>query len=191
MKRLALTALLALAACREESAELPAPVAMTEEAVGYYCQMDLLEHPGPKAQVHLKDMPVPLFFAQVRDAVAYQRMPEQSHDIVAIYVSDMDHAPGWDDPGAENWITADAAHFVLGSESAGGMGAEELVPFGTLAGAEAFAAEHGGRVVSLSAIPDSAVLAPAEPVPGSGTDAAGDEGDYLTRLRALTERNGS
>ncbi|WP_409998019.1 nitrous oxide reductase accessory protein NosL, partial [Escherichia coli] len=25
---------------------------MTEEALGHYCQMNLTEHPGPKAQVH-------------------------------------------------------------------------------------------------------------------------------------------
>ncbi|MDZ4093708.1 MAG: nitrous oxide reductase accessory protein NosL, partial [Paracoccaceae bacterium] len=77
--------LLPLAACRED-APLPGPVAMTAEAVGHYCQMGILEHPGPKAQVHLDGLPAPLFFSQVRDAVAYQRMPEQSGRIIAIYV---------------------------------------------------------------------------------------------------------
>ena len=63
---------LTLAACREdEVAALPDPVSMTDEALGYYCQMNLDEHPGPKAQVHLEGQPAPLFFAQVRDDTAY------------------------------------------------------------------------------------------------------------------------
>jgi len=180
---LAALALLALAACREEVAELPAPVAMTEEAVGHYCQMDLFEHPGPKGQVHLAGLPDPLFFSQVRDAIAYQRMPEQSHMIAVIYVSDMG-APGaqWDDPGVENWIAADAAHYVVGSTIAGGMGAPELVPFADEALARAFAAQHGGEVLRLGAIPDAEVLAPVELEGDIGAD---DDADWLERLRAL------
>ena len=106
-------ALLALSACRDEAALRPLPVAMTPAAVGHYCQMNLFDHPGPKAQVHLEGLPDPLFFSQVRDAIAYQRMPEQSHAITKIHVSDMGAAPGWDDPGAENWIAA-AVHSATG-----------------------------------------------------------------------------
>lgn len=184
MRALALIALLALAACREEggSAALPEPVALTPQAVGHYCQMNLLEHPGPKAQIFLKDMDAPLFFSQVRDAIAYQRMPEQSHAIVAIYVNDMGRATSWDQPGAANWIAADAASYVVGSRRAGGMGAPELVPFGTPEAARAFAAEHGGQVQTLAEIPDTEVLAPA----GPDTRAPADEGDYAARLRALS-----
>ena len=106
----ALAALLlvaALAGCREEAVPRPDPVAMTEEAIGHFCQMNLLEHPGPKAQVHLEGMPgTPLFFSQVRDAVAFRLLPEQQGEITAIYVSDMAKAP-WADPGATNWIAAE------------------------------------------------------------------------------------
>jgi copper chaperone NosL len=160
---LVLLAALVLAACKEEVADIPDPVPMTAEVVGHYCQMNLLEHPGPKAQVHLDGLPgMPLFFSQVRDAVAYQRMPEQSHAITAIYVSDMARAPSWEDPGAENWVRADLAHFVVGAVVPGGMGAPELVPFGTAEAAATFAAEHGGQVLALSAIADATVLAPVE-----------------------------
>lgn len=180
---LPLLALAALAACREDSAALPAPVAMTAEAVGHYCQMELLEHPGPKAQAHLTGLPEPLFFSQVRDVIAYQRMPEQSHMISVIYVSDMG-APGasWDNPGAGNWIALETAHFVMGSALAGGMGAPELVPFAAHEAALAFAAQHGGQVMSLAQIPDGAVLAPVE-----GADAASDaeEAEFQRRLQAL------
>jgi len=177
--------LLALSACREDSAgNTPDPVTMTAEAVGHYCQMNLLEHPGPKAQVHLDGLPWPLFFSQVRDAVAYQRMPEQSHMISVIYVSDMG-APGahWDDPGADNWIPAASALYVVGASVEGGMGAPELVPFASRSDAEAFTREHGGRVMALTDIPDSEVLAPVVFDEDIG---AGDDDDFEDRLRALS-----
>lgn len=155
-------AALALGACKEELVERPLPVRMTAEAVGHYCQMELLEHPGPKAQVHLAGLPDPLFFSQVRDAIAYQRMPEQSHVITAIYVSDMSLAPSWDDPGPDNWIAADTAFYVVGADIPGGMGAPELVPFGNRAAAETFVARNGGTTLSLGGIPDHTVLAPVE-----------------------------
>jgi copper chaperone NosL len=159
---LAALAVLSLAACKEEVADRPLPVAMTAEAVGHYCQMNLLEHPGPKAQVHLQGLPDPLFFSQVRDAIAYQRMPEQSHAISAIYVSDMSVAPSWADPGSENWAAAEDAVYVVGAAVPGGMGAPELVPFTARAAAETFVAEHGGEILTLEAIPDEVVLAPVE-----------------------------
>jgi copper chaperone NosL len=159
---LAALAALALAACKEEVAGRPLPVAMTAEAVGHYCQMNLLEHPGPKAQVHLEGLPDPLFFSQVRDAIAYQRMPEQSHAIAAIYVSDMSVAPSWEAPGAENWAAAEDAVYVVGAAVPGGMGAPELVPFTTRTAAETFVAAHGGEILALDAIPDEVVLAPVD-----------------------------
>ncbi len=176
-------ALLLLPACREDIAALPRPVALTEESTGHYCQMELLEHPGPKAQAHLAGLEHPLFFSQVRDVVAYQRMPEQSHVVTVAYVSDMG-APGatWDDPGAENWIAATEAHYVVGSAIAGGMGAPELVPFSRPEDAQAFAARHGGQVLRLDQIPDSAVLAPVE-TGDNGSEA--DEDEFQRRLQDL------
>jgi copper chaperone NosL len=154
--------LLTLGACREELAERPLPVTMTADALGHYCQMHLLEHPGPKAQVHLAGLAEPLFFSQVRDAIAYQRMPEQSHAITAIYVSDMGAAPSWENPGPDNWITAEDAVFVVGAAMQGGMGAPELVPFSDQAAAQDFVARNGGNILSLITVPDEAVLAPVE-----------------------------
>lgn len=182
MKRALIFALL-LTACQEETAQNTDPVALTPETIGYFCQMNLLEHEGPKGQAHLEGLPgAPLFFSQVRDTVAYLRLPEQSHKILAVYVSDMG-APGatWADPGATNWIDARTAHFVVGADVEGGMGAPELVPFADLAKAQAFAGEHGGSVMGLEAIPDTAVVAPD--LPGD----AGDD-DYAARLRALSEK---
>ena len=189
MRQFALTfVLLILGACRAEEAARPAPVPMTEEVVGHYCQMDLFEHPGPKAQVHLDGMPHPLFFSQVRDAVAYQRMPEQSAVIAAVYVNDMG-APGatWEQPGAENWVPADLAFYVVGSDTVGGMGAPELVPFAEETDAAAFAVANGGRVLRLDDIADTEVLSPVEIGGGHHAHEAesGEEADYRTRLDAL------
>ncbi|HEX9858469.1 MAG TPA: nitrous oxide reductase accessory protein NosL [Paracoccaceae bacterium] len=188
-------ALLGLAACREETVALPDPVTMTAEAVGHYCQMDLLEHPGPKAQVHLDGQPAPLFFSQVRDAVAYQRMPEQSHAIRAIYVNDMGAAESWEKTGADNWISAATAQYVVGSSRTGGMGAPELVPFSDAAKAQQFAAVHGGRVLTLEAISDADVLTPLAGASDHGAEhdadhGAGDAGDYAERLRRLSQQAG-
>ena len=183
--RPALAALLliaALAGCREEAVPRPEPVAMTEEAIGHFCQMNLLEHPGPKAQVHLKGMPNPLFFSQVRDAVAFKLLPEQDGVIAAIYVSDMANGP-WDDPGPLNWIDAESAFYVVGSAQSGGMGTPELIPFGTETAARAFAGSHGGQVQRLDAISPEMVLAPDGP---AATTDAQDDADFAERLKALS-----
>ncbi len=179
---MAAVCLFALAACRQDdNAGLPPPITMSSEALGHYCQMVLTEHPGPKAQVHLVGVDNPIFFSQVRDGIAYQRMPEQSNQIAVIYVSDMGAAPSWQEPGVDNWIPASTALFVIESDAVGGMGAQELVPFSDIGAANAFAAEHGGRIVPLSEIADSDVLAPVETRPNSE-----EENDYLKRLQTLS-----
>ncbi len=90
-------------------------VALDERAVGHFCRIELPEHDGPKAQVHLGGLPgAPLFFSQTRGAVAYSRMPEQSHEILAIWLNDIS--------------ASGAAHDVVGARVTGGMGAPEIVP---------------------------------------------------------------
>lgn len=183
----ALALVLALSACREETVQDLSPVAMNAETLGHYCQMNLLEHSGPKAQVHLAGLPgKPLFFSQVRDAIAYSRAPEQTAPILAIHVSDMG-APGatWDRPGDDNWISAERAHFVFGSTREGGMGAPEAVPFASLEVAQAFVASEGGVIMSLAQIPDEAVLAPVESLT-SGDDTETNEALFQERLHTLS-----
>jgi copper chaperone NosL len=153
---------LLLAGCKEEVAERPDPVALTDEALGYFCQMNVSEHDGPKGQIHLADYPQPLFFAQVRDVVAYLKGPEREADITAIYVSDMGAAQSWAEPGMSNWIDAQSAFYVVGAGVRGGMGAPEIVPFASADGAERFAQRYGGTVVALDDIPDDAAIGPVD-----------------------------
>lgn len=181
LRLILMAVLLSVSACTEEVAQNIAPQDMTAETLGHYCQMNLLEHPGPKAQVHMKNMPAPLFFSQVRDAIAYARAPEQIAPILAIYVNDMGAGGAtWEQPGDGNWIDAGKAFFVVGSVRAGGMGAPETVPFASRTEAETFVKTEGGTVLELSAITDDMVLTPVEQDPAEGGDA-----DYEGRLRAL------
>lgn len=190
MKRapLALALLLALAACKQEVVQDTGPVEISDQTIGHYCQMNLSEHSGPKAQVHLEAIPDPLFFSQVRDAIAFSRAPEQIAPILAIQVNDMGH-PGatWDNPGEGNWIEAKDAWFILGSRREGAMGAPEAIPFSTRQAAEAFAAAEGGQVMRLSDIPDEMVLAPVDDL-GLAPESATDEADFESRLRALSRQ---
>lgn len=163
MNRLLLVAALTLAACQEDEAKQPpAPVELTETALSYFCQMNIAEHGGPKGQIHLDGFPAPLFFAQVRDLAAYVKSPERDAEITAIYVSDMAAAASWAQPGSNNWIDAHSAHFVVGANVAGGMGAPEIVPFATAEAADGFVARYGGSVTTLDLIPDEDVLAPVD-----------------------------
>ena len=159
-----------LAGCNQEAANsvAPPPVALNRDAMGVFCGMNLMEHPGPKGQIITAGRIDPFWFTSVRDTVAFTLMPDQPRDIRAIYVSDMARATSWENPGATNWIDARKAFFVIESRRQGGMGAAEAVPFGTREAAGAFAADNGGRVVTFAEIPGAYVL---------GSDAPGDQSE--------------
>jgi len=158
---------LVLAGCNRDGGDfgMPPPTALTTDAMGVFCGMNVLEHPGPKGQIITTSRIDPYWFTSVRDAVAFTLMPDQPRDIRAIYVSDMARAPSWAEPGATNWIDARKAFFVIESRKQGGMGAAEAVPFGTRAAADAFVAANSGTIVTFPEIPSAYVL---------GSDAAGE-----------------
>ena len=154
---------LAVAGCSDKSpAEPPKPFALTMDAIGRYCGMNVLEHPGPKGQILLGEVPEPIWFSSARDAVAFTMLPEEPKNIAAIYVSDMAKAESWEQPGAENWVEARQAYYVIGSSVRGGMGAEEAVPFSSEVAATSFAEENGGQVVRFADIPSEYVLGSTE-----------------------------
>ena len=143
-----------LTACeKSQPVEVPRAQTLTREANGYYCLMTVVNHNGPKGQIILSDKKQALWFTSVRDTIAFTLSPEEPKNIAAIYVNDMTDA-NWDNPGADNWIDARKAWYVLGSNLSGGMGAAEAVPFATKEGAESFRTKQGGKVYAFASIPE-------------------------------------
>jgi len=173
-----LLSVLLLAGCEKEAKTAPpAPFALTTEAIGHYCGMNVLEHPGPKGQVILDaKVAEPVWFSSARDTLAFTMLPEEPKDYAAIYVSDMAKAPSWEKPGTTNWIDARTAFYVIGSALRGGMGAEETVPFSTRDAAAQFVAKNGGKVVTFADVPRDYVLgdndtaAPKDTAPATADD---------------------
>ncbi|MCS3727313.1 nitrous oxide reductase accessory protein NosL [Bradyrhizobium betae] len=157
---LALLVPLALAGCNDkQAAKVPPPHRMTAEDVGHYCGMNVLEHPGPKGHIFAASLIEPVWFSSVRDTIAFTMLPDEPKDILAIYVSDMGKTPDWDKPGADNWIEARKALFVIESRVKSGMGGDEAVPFSDRAAAEKFVGDNGGRIVEFGQVPWDYVLA--------------------------------
>lgn len=147
----------------QEKVVPPAAVALTADAIGRYCGMNVLEHAGPKGQVILDArIGEPFWFSSARDTLAFTMLPEEPKDYAAVYVSDMGKAPSWDKPGETNWIDAKTAFYVIGSALRSGMGASETVPFSSRDVALKFAVENGGEVKSFEDVPRDYVLGNGE-----------------------------
>ena len=153
-----LLAFLLVACDKQPIVEVPPAQKLTREANGYYCLMTVVNHTGPKGQIILTNKKV-LWFTSVRDTISFTLSPEEPKNIVAIYVNDMTDA-NWDNPGADNWVNAHNAWYVLGSDRSGGMGAPEAVPFSTKEKAELFIVKHGGTVHTFDVIPKEYILKP-------------------------------
>jgi len=146
-----------LAACGDDGPVVAVkPTPLTRDHRGHYCRMIVVDHKGPKGQIHLKGR-APVFFSSVRDTIAFTMLPEESKQITAIFVNDMTQT-SWDKPAPNTWINARTAHFVIGSSKRGGMGAPEAVPFKTEAAAQKFVGAYGGKVVAFAAIPRQYIL---------------------------------
>lgn len=174
-------ALTLVSACKEETASIPDPLTLSDEALGHYCQMYVADHPGPKAQIFVRGLAAPLWFSQVSDARAYLFDPEREGDILAVYVSDMGQAESWSIPGADNWTPAAGAFYLIESSQIGGMGTPEAIPFADRAMAEAEQARLGGQIVGWAEItedyvrPDWNLRADAGHMDGADHDHAGSE----------------
>ncbi len=152
-----------LSSCSQDvKREKPEPSALTADAAGHYCQMIILDHDGPKSQAHLLNNGAPLWFSQVRDALAFMKSPDKTFEITVVYVNDVGVAPSWSDMGENNWIDIEKAFFVVGSDALGGMGAPEFVPFADKEKAQEFAKDRGGEVLSFNEIDSKMVLTPID-----------------------------
>ncbi len=150
-RRLVVLLLVVLAAgcSKEDSRTVPPAHTLTADAIGHYCGMLLSEHAGPKGQILLEGQDAPVWFTSVRDTFTFLTLPEEAKSIAAVYVSDMAKAASWEEPGADNWMLAAGAFFVVDSDLQGGMGGAEAVPFSSEAAAQAFVREHHGRIVGF------------------------------------------
>ena len=148
-----------VAACnsQEVSVAVPKPAELNGDEIGYYCNMIVKTHVGPKGQVFLADQEQPLWFTSARDTIAFTMLPEEPKNISAVYVSDMGKA-SWNHPEPGTWVEARSAWYVVGSGRVGGMGAPEPVPFEDKSKAEAFQMQYGGRVLSFDEIPEQEIL---------------------------------
>ena len=143
---------------------MPPAHTLTADATGHYCGMLLSEHAGPKGQILLEGQDAPVWFSSVRDTLTFLNLPEEAKNIAAVYVSDMAKAPSWEQPGADNWVLAANAVFVVDSDRQGGMGGAEAVPFSSESAAQAFVGQHHGRIVHF----DEAAKSVAGDAAGSG-----------------------
>lgn len=149
-----------LASCKRDrdAAGLPPPREITESSVAYFCGMSLDEHSGPKAQIFIRGVSDPFWFASVRDAFAFLILPETPKAVVVTYVNDMAKVKDWDHPEPGTWIDAHKAFYVIGSRRRGGMNADEAIPFGTASAAQQFVTVEGGRIVRFDDVPRNYVL---------------------------------
>jgi copper chaperone NosL len=162
MKRRGVLIGLLLGACKPDKDDgLPAPREITDASVGLFCGMALTEHGGPKAQIFVRDIPDPYWFATVRDAFAFVMLQETPKALLAIYVSDMARAANWDQPEPGTWVEAHQASYVIGSRRRSGMQTDEAIPFGDDAAARRFVEANAGRVVRFATMPRDYVLSTA------------------------------
>ncbi len=158
MRLLISIALFLLAGCQEDI-KTPDPVQLTRESEGHYCNMIVIDHPGPKAQIFEKDRSQAIWFTSVRDALAYNILPGEAQQILAIYVHDMGQANSWNKPQDHGiWIKAEQAFYVIDSNKRGGMGAKETIPFSDRVAADKFVQNFGGRVVAYADISPDYIL---------------------------------
>ncbi|PWF21613.1 copper resistance protein CopZ [Corticimicrobacter populi] len=176
-----------LAACSDDTGagEQPPPHAITEEAVGYFCSMNLLEHSGPKGQVLVPGEDRPVWFSTVRQTVAYTMLPESPRVLSAVYVSDLSAVEDWRRVNPDAWVEARSAWFVVESEATGGMGGEDPMPFSDRSKAEQFAQRHGGRVLAFDALTEDYILyadSLFETRPGGTSQAVGEAGTMTEHM---------
>ena len=151
-KLILLLSIILLASCGGNDApkEKPKPIALTPDDVGYYMQMIVADHAGPKAQLWLDDKSTPIWFVDVRDAITFTRTPEEADNIVVIYAHDMAKNPVYRNV-KDIWVELDKAVFVIESRKKGGMGMPETIPFSDKKIAEEFIKTNGGELVNTAA----------------------------------------
>jgi len=147
-----------LAACSQSDGGKAAVVAL-ETDPGTSCALDgmlLADYPGPKAQIHYRDVAEPDWFCDTIEMFSIYLNPEQVRAVSALYVQDMGKAD-WDKP-VGHWIDAKRAIYVFGSKRLGSMGSTAAA-FSAEADAKAFAEQYGGILLRFDEVtPDRVTL---------------------------------
>lgn len=154
----ALSVFLAGCSGNAEESVPPAPQEITQDSVGHFCGMDLIEHNGPKGQVFVKGSELPLWFSTIRQVMAYTILPDSPKGLSAIYVTDMSKVQNLSQPEPGTWMKAVDAYYVTESRQEGGMGGEDPLPFSDEAQALAFILEHGGRIQRFGEMSEDYIL---------------------------------
>jgi len=152
--------MLFLFACDNSSTkQVFTPQAVTRDDIGYYCNMIVEDHLGPKGQILLADTEKAIWFTSARDAVAFTLLPDEPDNIAAFFVTAMDEAD-WNHPEKQinSWINAQSAWYVIKSKQRGGMGQMEVIPFRQQQSASDFVDKYGGSIVSYLDIPRDYIL---------------------------------
>ena len=126
----------------------PVPIADGEEC--HVCGMIINDFPGPKGQAFVQGAEQPLKFCSTRDLFAFLTQPEARSVTREVYVHDMG-VTAWDAPAFEAFTDARAAHYVVCQPLPGAMG-PTLAAFKEPSAAEAFAAQHDGRIIGFAEI---------------------------------------
>ncbi len=152
-------ALLLISGCLDDKVtEKPKAVTLSIDHNGYFCSMTIMDHPGPKAQIHILGEKQPLWFSQVRDMFGFIMLPGEARDIAALYVTDMSKTNDWNNTNDAPWIDPKNAWFVINSNKIGGMGALEVVPFSIKDDAIEFVDEFGGQILPYDKIPSKYIF---------------------------------
>ena len=139
--------LVAFAGCSREQGPVQ-PAEITSETACTLDGMLLSDYPGPKVQIHYESGP-PEFFCDTVEMFAMVLQPESQRRIRGVYTQDMGQAD-WTQPRG-HWIDARSAFYVEGSDIKGSMG-PTFASFARREDAEAFAQQHGGRVLSFDQV---------------------------------------
>ncbi len=139
--------------------QIQTPHAVSRDDIGYYCNMIVENHTGPKGQILLSDREKAIWFTSVRDALAFTLLPDEPKNIAAFFVTVMDEGE-WEHPEKQinSWHDAQMAWYVINSSQRGGMGQMELIPFKQQKSANDFVELNGGEVVAYPDIPEDYVL---------------------------------
>ena len=140
--------LLALLAGCNPPEKAVAPIELTQETSCSLDGMTLLDFPGPKAQIQYSTG-APDFFCSTMEMFSIYLQPEQKKRITGIFTQDMGKTE-WNNPKG-NWFDAKNGFYVLDSRKFGAMG-PTLGAFARREDAEAFAKQHGGKVLQFNQV---------------------------------------